>query len=348
MKRHIFIRYAFFATINLMNSILEQFSEGKIKGFSSEAPEIIITTVSRIFVFPQNKRAFKIYRRDNDYWNRNFFDLSGGQIRKDFIKEDFKWNRYFNPEVYLGLKEARLKDDLIFLSEPEDGDELIIEMAIIDRTKFLIPVLASNLTLDNQDFYLIGQQFASLKKGFREKPKLDKNWLEIFNERIQDLRVWMEEVHVPADILAQTLAYLADYLQVNRSRFEQITENEMVGIIDAHGENAMYDGKKLSFIDIFLPKALWRLGPKEIDFFRIGLDIYVLRGEEAYRSYLKGIGESDSFSKEDEFFYLVYLSALMSCIQSDWAQNDKGKISVAEKYQLFFESCLGKGEALKL
>lgn len=327
-----------------MSSILESIQGGKIAGFSEEKPEMIMTSISRVFIFRKNKRVLKIYRRDNEYWNTNFSDLSGGKIRKEFIKQDFEWNRYFNPNVYVKLSEAHKNDGLVILAEPAGGDELVIEMSLIDTSHFFIPTLASKQVFTDEEYFSIGQQLATLKDGFKQKPDLGKNWYEIFKERINDLRVWMENVpDFSKEIISECVSFLKSYTEINKVRFESIGEDEMVATIDAHGENAMYSNKELSFIDIFLPKELWRLAPKEIDILRIGLDVYVLRSERAYQSYIAGIKSETTLDEQDELFYLVYLSALMGCIQSTIAENTKSRKPIAQKYHSFFRHHLMKG-----
>jgi len=329
-----------------MNHIFSLIEKGNIVDYMPERPEIITTVISRVFLFSQNKKALKVYKRDSSYWNENFFDLSGGEYRRKFIREDFEWNHFFNPEVYLRLCEMNVTGAGVELRNAGESDELAIEMKLIDSSYFLLSLLASeDCSLDNDDFFSIGQQFAVTKDGFGQKPGIDKNWFEIFGERIIDVVVWVGAVSsFTPEVISELKGYLEAYAEKNRKRFESLGKNEMVVSIDVHGENAMYRDGKLSLIDICLPKEIWRLAPKELDIMRIGIDIFVLRGKEAFRSYLSGVKSRVSFDFIDVPMYFVYLSAVMSCYEFTLSQGDPNKKIVAEKYFAFFQEHLASAK----
>ena len=95
-------------------NIIDLITQGKIEDFN-EIPEKLITTVSHIFIFRNSRKVLKIYRRDNEYWNSNFSDLSGGDERMAFIKEDFTANALVNPSVYIEIKTAVVRGDKVRL-----------------------------------------------------------------------------------------------------------------------------------------------------------------------------------------------------------------------------------------
>lgn len=324
-------------------SIISLIQQGKISDFS-EIPEMVVTTISNVFIFQEAKKVLKIYRRDNEYWNTSFSDISKGESRIQFIREDFSANKAVSPLVYLELKKATVVDGMVNLSPPEDGDdELVILMQYINAKESFNDSLFRG-DIPQQEFASIGSQFGNIKKNLsisEERPS--DNWFELMTQRVTDLKIWMEHLsqYIPSEVTNQCIEVVTKYTETNKERFRSIQGNDLAYTIDAHGENALFDDGKLEFIDILLPNARWRWTPKEYDIYRIGVDILILSGEENLKHYIDGAKkEYAEFEEKDENFYLLYCAALMVCILSTLIQSKPEKELLMRKYYQGFISLL--------
>ena len=287
---------------------------------------MIETTQSFVFLFDGLQKVLKVYKRDSDYWNNNFYDLSAGATRINFITQDFEWNNYFNPAVYEEL--AQIGSDFKLVKHDGTSDELVIVMKLIKTDNFIVPLLMGG-KLSQGDFFNIGKQFADLKRGFR-KHMVSTDYAELLKMRCDDLVTWMKITPVFTDKeIDQLYKKLTQYIFKNKSR---LNDMQMHSIIDAHGENILYQDQKVGSIDIFLPMERWRTGAGELDLFRLGTDIYVLSGSESYAQYIHGVESVVALDKIDEDFYLLYMTALMCCAEENLAQTNPARKSVSERY----------------
>lgn len=316
-------------------SVVSLIRQGKINGFD-EVPEMVVTTISNVFIFQETKKVLKIYRRDNEYWNTSFSDISKGKSRVQFIREDFSANRAVNPSVYLELKKAVIVDGRVKLSPPEDDDdELVVVMQYINaRESFNDTLFRGNIL--SQEFLSIGSQFGSIKKNLNiSEKRVSENWFELMTQRVDDLRVWMEHLntYIPSEVTNQCITAVTQYTEANKERFSSMKGDSLVYTIDAHGENALFNEGKLEFIDILLPNARWRWTPKEYDIYRIGIDILTLSGERSLKDYIDGAKkEYSDFEERDRDFYLLYCAALMVCILATLVQSKPEKTPLMKKY----------------
>lgn len=324
-------------------SVVSLIGQGKIDGFS-EIPEMVVTTISNVFIFQEAKKVLKIYRRDNEYWNTSFSDISKGKSRIQFIREDFSANRAVNPLVYLELKKAAIVDGTVKLSPPEDeDDELVVVMKYINaRESFNDNLFSGNIL--SQEFVSIGSQFGNIKKNLNiSEKRASENWFELMTQRVTDLKVWMEHLnqYIPFEVTNQCITAVTQYTEANKERFSSIKGDGLVYTIDAHGENALFNQGRLEFIDILLPSARWRWTPKEYDIYRIGVDILILSGEKSLRDYIDGAKkEYSDFEERDRDFYLLYCAALMVCILATLVQSKPEKELLMKKYYQGFISLL--------
>jgi hypothetical protein len=286
----------------------------------------------------------KIYRRDNEYWNTSFSDISKGKSRIQFIREDFSANRAVNPSVYLELKKATIVDGTVKFSPPEDDDdELVVVMEYINaRESFNDNLFSGNIL--SQEFFSIGSQFGSIKKNFNiSEKRASENWFELMTQRVTDLKVWMEHLnqYIPSEVTNQCITAVTQYTEANKERFSSIKGDSLVYTIDAHGEDALFNQGRLEFINILLPSARWRWTPKEYDIYRIGVDILILSGEKNLRDYIDGTKkEYSDFEERDGDFYLLYCAALMVCILATLVQSKPEKELLMKKYYQGFISLL--------
>ncbi|PIR83059.1 hypothetical protein COU19_02745 [Candidatus Kaiserbacteria bacterium CG10_big_fil_rev_8_21_14_0_10_56_12] len=79
--------------------------EGQLTGESGK-PDHVETVISNVFLF--SDKVYKIYKSDNDFFNRNFNDISAKARRFDFTTADFEWNHQLSQEVYTALRGVRI------------------------------------------------------------------------------------------------------------------------------------------------------------------------------------------------------------------------------------------------
>lgn len=309
--------------------------QGKVEGFN-EIPEFIETTVSNVFIFPQAKKVLKICRRDNEYWNKRFSDLSKNDTRIQFVKEDFNANHAVNPLVYLELKKIDVNNGIVKLNKPNGEDyDLVILMNYVDAKQSFNDKLFQK-KIHAGVFESIGSQFADLKKNLLvSETKTNANWLEIMTQNVSDVKGWMESLsqYIQPEIIDRYAKLLTKYIEFYAERFSSVKSNDLAYSIDAHGENALYNEGKLEFIDILFPSVNWRWAPKEYDLYRLGTDIYMLSGKENFENYINGVKkEYTSFDKKDKDFYLLHSAALMLCILATLLQSKPEKEPLMKKY----------------
>ncbi len=322
--------------------ILQLLEEGKLKGVSS-IPKRVTTFISNIFIFEQENIVLKIYKRDNEYWNTNFQDISSGDSRINFIQSDFNLNNKLNPNVYIDLKSLEVKDNQIILSDTAT-DELVIVMSVVDTTKSLSQTLLVNkLTIDQYED--LGRQFIKHKNILRGEEVIDlsNNWYDQLQDRFVNLRNWMYEGSplFEKNLSDKACDYLEQYLKDNKSEFENITHKDLSVLIDCNSENLLYIDNKLQFIDTYAPKEEWRVGYFEHDIYRTASDIYGLVGKEEYKSFMKGVSETlDIPLSKHDFFYLLYGASIMAPYYYMLAKEDEKYLVFAEKYKKYFISLL--------
>ena len=312
---------------------------GKIVGFSCE-PRVIETVISRVFIFNEEDVVLKFYKRDNDWWNKDMMDLSGGHSRIDFIRNDFEFNRFLNPKVYTALKAVVIANETVVLKEPDmNEDELVIVMHKEDISGTFTEVLFENkLTLD--EYRGIGKRFARIKLDIPKRflPESNLTWYEHTVKRLQDLSSWVSsEKDFPEEIAKQGLSLLKRQLEENKVDFQSIPSSDLFVLIDCNSENLIYSNQELRFIDAFPPRDDWRIGTFDVDIFRTGSDIYALAGEDAYNAYLEGIDEiaGQYRNKDLSDFYLLYSALIMAPYFFMLSSKDNKYLNKAARYLAF-------------
>lgn len=317
-----------------MTNIIDLITQGKIEGFD-QLPERTDTTISHIFIFKNAQKVLKIYRRDNEYWNSNFSDLSNGKGRIDFIKEDYNANLKVNPLVYTDLKTAYVHNGIVRFQDVGDkNDELVIIMNQIETSRSFIDSLCYEDISENE-FVSIGEQFAVIKNNVGVgEIKPNENWYQILSKRLHDLQIWMENLNFPKQDIEICIQKLQAYTTKNQDR---LSHNEIIYSIDGHGENALYHDKKIQFIDILWPSSRWRWTPKEYDIFRLGADIFALTNENKFNLFINGAKKIyTNFNEIDKEFYLLYSAALDSCVLETLVASRPEKENQQEKYYAWF------------
>ncbi|NTU66412.1 MAG: hypothetical protein HGB08_00645 [Candidatus Moranbacteria bacterium] len=321
------------------NTVFNLIKKGKIKGFSS-SPRMIETVISRVFIFDEDDTVLKFYKKDNDWWNTEMRDISEGAPRISFIRDDFEFNKFLNPKIYISLKVPIISDGIVVLSEPKkDDDDLVIVMRKEDVSSVFTDVLWKG-DLSSDEYREIGKSFAKIKLSIPRSfmPEEVPSWHEQARKRIEDVAGWVaSEKDFPEKIAKKGMKILWNSIDSKKGHFDSIGKNDLFVSIDCNSENLIYSGKELRFMDAYSPKENWLTQTFDMDIFRVASDIYALSGKDAYESYLSGVKEIAGEHMHDEAheFYLFYGAMIMGPYFFMLSHKDKRYLPMAEKYLKF-------------
>jgi aminoglycoside phosphotransferase family enzyme len=315
--------------------IVELLKNGIAPDFDGALPKHIITAISNVFIFKD--KAYKIYKRDNDFFNKSFNDLSKKENRFIFTRKDFEWNNRLSPEVYTKLRGVVLKDGaIVFTESTEDSDELIIEMNKIDMSNQLMKRLIENrISLD--DCLEIGRQFGE-RISHLPKLKATRTTYEDFLTRYQDLISWVGSVkNIPLDKAEKYLNFIKDFIESHK---DELNSKDLMGVcVDVHADNAVLTGKSFSLIDTYAPKEAWLHGYKFINIYRLATDIYAFLGKEYFEKVLQGYEETthQKLPRKYDKFLVIYCELVTWPYQYMLSEKEPERLYVARKYQSFIE-----------
>ncbi len=296
--------------------IVEAFLAGNVKGLGdSRSPEYIQTQISHIFLYPET--VYKLYRRDNESFNKLFVDLGDEATRKKFCEEDFFFNRYFNPRVYLDLLRIRVNgSDVEIRPRDESGYDWIIKMRRIDPARNLTALLLHG-SLKEDDFRSIGYQMTKMIAEFPRKPETSRNYYEIMKIDVDDVEkfAYLAGRFIKKEDVKRAAWAMKEYLERRKDRFAKITEKDFVYSIDNHSDNVFYNDGELSFVDIYPPKEDWRVVEPLYVIYRLSTDVEVLAGRASAKALIEGYKNYYGVENADEslrLFYQLYGATLKS------------------------------------
>ncbi len=311
--------------------IIQSFKIGKIPNAEGDIPKHIVTVVSDVFVF--NKKAYKIYKSNSEFFNKNFNDLSNKENRFTFSRNDFKWNNRITPEVYVKLSGIILSGDNIGFTDPEDtADELVLEMNVVDMSNQLIKLLYANkISLD--DCFQIGKQFGERSL---QLPKLNhtNTVYEDFTKRLIDIEPWVNSVKaIPKNKTKDYINYLQNFIEQYKN---ELSSKDFMGTcIDLHVDNAVFVNNSFFPIDIYAPKEAWLHGYKFLNIYRIATDIYGFLGREGFEKVLAGyeIATNNICPREYDKFLITYCELINWPYQYMLAEKEPWRLEIAKKYE---------------
>lgn len=317
--------------------LIELFKSGKFPGENS-VPKHIETVISNVFIF--DKKVYKFYKNDNEFFNKGFRDLAPKDSRFDFTKRDFKWNNSLSPSIYTELINVKLSDDNIeVLKEETETEELVIVMNRVNTDDLLFEKLMRGEISEDESF-LMGRQFAESLKGAQTKFDSKHNFYDKFELRVSDLRDWIKTVseYISEEESKEYCDFLETFRKENKELFEKELSDELVHGGDMHSHNAVFTDGSLYLMDTFPPKEEWLVDHKLIPLYRVGADIWALSGnKDLFESFVRGYeaGSGNTVNRFLDDLYIIYASAIMVSYLYMLQRTDKEKKESAERFHKF-------------
>ncbi len=266
--------------------LLELMKIGKAFGETGELKKHIETVVSNVFVFSEH--AYKVYKNDNEFFNKGFRDISGKESRFDFTRRDFEWNHKLNDDVYVALKPVAVVNGELRIVHDEIAEEYVMIMNTFPEKSVLMNIFMHSVP-EGFDAFREGGRFAELQ---RELPKLPKEHLDplaVSVELCNDVYNWtlMQKDKFEEGELERYYNFIKGLVAENETVREYFRDHLSVSM-DIHMGNALYYKEKLMLIDTFSPKESWFIKHECCDLYRLGTDIRVFMGEEAWEAFKDG------------------------------------------------------------
>ncbi len=305
------------------------------KALNTPLEKHIETVVSDVLLF--EAKAYKIYKSNSDFFNKNFNDLSNKENRFRFTRNDFDWNNRLTPEVYTKLVGIVFENDVVKFTEPNDAaDELVIEMNVVDMSNQLINLLVDGKITPN-DCFMIGQQ---LGERLKELPALthEHTVFEDFTSRLLDVGPWVgSRKEISKEKLEKYLGFLKEYVALHKEEFN--TKGLMGMCVDIHSDNAVYKDGVFLPIDTYAPKEAWLHGYKFINIYRIATDIYGFLGKQGFEEVLRGYEDTsgEKIPRQHDKFLITYCELINWPYQYMLSEKEPWRIEVAKKYEAVLE-----------
>lgn len=320
--------------------IIEAFQYGRVKGIVEPGvkPTHFLTGISHIFMFPRT--VYKLYRKDNDSFNKNSLDLSDEKIRRRFYKDDFSFNHYFSKEIYNALLSIHTNGEVELKSKDESGYDLVIQMTRVDAEKNLTNLLRRK-ALKEDELRAIGYEMTKLEAEYPERPKTDKNYYEVLTSFIDGVRHFgsMAAPLISLEDCGKICQTMSDYVENNKEKLSKITEKDFILTIDNHSDNIFYINKELLFIDVYLPKIEWGIVEPLYTIARPYTDALVFAGEEYAEALLQGYKDYYGIADMDREllnFYLIF-NALLRAGYIFISYRDSGLLERKEEAEAHWE-----------
>ncbi len=316
---------------------IELFKSGKFPG-ENGYPKHIETVISNVFVF--DKKVYKFYKNDNDFFNKGFRDISSKEERFSFTKRDFEWNNALSPSIYTELIGISVNNGEI-KNVKLNPEEIIIVMNRVDTHDMLFEKLMRK-SITEEDCFQIGKQLAQNLNKIQKKLS-GHNFYNLYKKRTDDLRSWIKSV--TEYISEEESGMYCDFLEIfrtkNKDLFETKLSDEVTVDGDFHSHNAIYSKESFLLMDTFPPKEEWGVGHQLIPLYRIGTDIWALSGKkEFFESFIKGYESTSGITVDRKLdnLFIVYASGIAVSYLYMLQKTDGQKKEPAERFHKFIRS----------
>lgn len=286
--------------------LIEAFKEARVQGFAHKPEKVVDTQISNVFLYKD--KAVKVYKTSDAF----FGNLGNKDFRKRFYAEDFSWNQWMSPTIYLSLKPVYQGEGNWKECAPEEADDFFIEMRRVDTTLDLTHHLLGG-TLTDGDLHRIGkvmtERIAALTDAKRDDVEAFKRtWKDLLEERLEDLRrfSYMAEDKITREETDRIISKFYDF--VNQSdHIKRFDSSKMVVYIDNHANNILLVNGDVAFIDIYPVKDNWRAVDPFHNICRTMADVCVLSGTDKSEAMLKGYaGLGEVGDEEVKRFYMCF------------------------------------------
>lgn len=324
--------------------LIELMKAGKFPG-ETGVPKHIETVISNVFLF--DKKVYKFYKNDNDFFNKGFRDISAKADRFAFTEKDYHWNHTLSPSIYTGLINVAVKDGAITeVATTAEADELVIVMNKIDANDMLHEKLVAG-KISAEDCFKIGQQLAESMKRVQVTLPQTYNFYDLFESRIKDLRDWIRSVtdYISLEESNSYCDFLEEFRNKNKDWFENELSAEVTTDGDFHSHNAIYSKGTFYLMDTYPPKEAWGISHQLIAPYRIGTDIWALSGkQEFFESFIKGYEASSGITVDRRLdnLYIMYASGIAVSYLYMLQTTDPDKKESAENFHKFVKDYFAK------
>lgn len=301
-------------------------------------PQHIETLISNVFLF--DTKAYKVYKDNNDFFNKEFRDLSRKTERFVFTEKDYVWNNTLSPSIYTALVGVRVENGTIHICAPAAAaDELMIVMNRVDTRDILFEKLMSG-QLSEDDVSSMGNQLAGMLQKVQKKFPSVYNYYHLFEARVAELRRWFKPAveHVPEKEASLYLDFLDLFRERNREWFEQTLSDELRMGGDFHSNNALFSHGSFHLMDTFSPKEEWQIEHHLSPLYRIGTDIWALSGKkELFEAFIKGYedGSGVKVNRALDPLHILYASGIALPYLYMLQRTDPAKKEAAERFHAF-------------
>lgn len=155
---------------------------------------------------------------------------------------------------------------------------------------------------------------------------------------------WSLDPLFPKALTDRAMQCLRAFIQANQSAFLALTDADMVIGIDNHSDNVFYQEGMVSLIDVYPPKAEWRLVERSYSLFRLAADIEILASREAADAFIQGgvryYAPESVIRMEMRDFYTLYSALIRAPYLFSLGQTDVNRLEEAYLYQGFIEQAL--------
>lgn len=286
--------------------LIEAFKIGAVENIKELPSKIIDTQLSSVFIFTD--KAIKVYKKEDAF----FGNLGESDFRKGFYFEDFSWNKWMSPEIYLALKPVRIIENGWKDCSYDSATDFYIEMNKVNIENDLSNLLVNN-AITKEQLKTIGlvmiQRILDLTRAKRDSISVfNKPWKDLLLQRQEDLRNFSYIVgsKISKEKVDIVINKFVEFVK-GSSYITDFDDSKLEACIDNHSDNILLNGVEVAFIDIYLVKENWRGVDPLHNICRTMADVCVLSNREnteaMFQGYLQFHPDGPNEVKE---FYMAY------------------------------------------
>ena len=313
-------------------NLLHAFENGGVAGISRLPDKVIETVISKLFFF--DDRVFKVYK-----WREGSIgDFTHPVFRKDFFRDDFRWNEAMSPETYIRLGYVRQEGNQYVQVPESEAEDFFIEMRKINEKNVLYTLLQQGTvsTVDLQSLVKTTfERLDTLTESVRDEFS-DIFSISLPEMHTQDMESTRDWIRMHDDSLFKTRAgEIAETLIrfiPSYAPFRAFDTKQYLASVDNHAGNILLEDDEVRFIDSMPPMRIWRSRSPLYILSRPATDVEVLIGKESadhmYAEYTKLRGEPVDAS---ERAYCQSVAALIMALY----RRSMGEEEVSDRYLSF-------------